>query len=142
VDTHALTNTTGTMKRAKSENNADGDDNAKDSGNSNSNEHTFWGDILAAAVREGEEIESVVIGDPMWGFRKEDTVPKEKKYKLMTPEEAKQYLNYRYYPGFGGPECHDIWAWSQKRVYFVHEYDGSTGIRAMYRNPTDMSNDN
>ena len=45
-------------------------------------------------------------------------------------------LNYQYDPGFGGMDCHDIVMWSKTKVYYIHEYDGSTSITYVPRHPT------
>jgi len=54
-------------------------------------------------------------------------------------EAAFPVLNYQYDDGYGGQDCHDIWAWTPTRVLFVHEYDGSTYIASAPRFPTDFT---
>ncbi len=45
-------------------------------------------------------------------------------------------LDYEFNAGFGSPECHPIYAWTQRKVLFILEWDGSTGVLAAPRNPT------
>lgn len=44
-------------------------------------------------------------------------------------------LDYNYDAGFGWQDCHDIYIWSADYVYYIHEYDGSTSIQSVPRNP-------
>lgn len=58
--------------------------------------------------------------------------------KVFSPEpwaEASKKLDYEYSNGFGGADCHAAVAWGERFVYFVHEYDGATGIQCVPRNP-------
>ena len=48
-------------------------------------------------------------------------------------------LDYEYDSGFGGQDCHDFMAWTETRVFFVYEYDGSTRVDSMPRNPAPFS---
>lgn len=50
--------------------------------------------------------------------------------------EARPVLDYLFDAGYGGQDCHDIWAWTPTRVLFVHEYDGATCVASAPRNPT------
>lgn len=54
-------------------------------------------------------------------------------------EEAAKLIDYEYHSGFGGADCHAVIAWGEKFVYFVHEYDGATGIQKVPRNPMPCS---
>ena len=94
---------------------------------------TFAGDIEAAA---GEPVEFAVIGTDRW-WEEEDRrgIPKEKKGVVLAWNEARQLLNYGYSTGFGGADCHPIYAWSEHWVLFVSEYDGSTTINRISRFP-------
>ncbi len=49
--------------------------------------------------------------------------------------EASKKIDYEYHDGFGGADCHAVIAWGERFVYFVHEYDGATGIQFVPRNP-------
>jgi hypothetical protein len=54
---------------------------------------------------------------------------------VISLEEALKALDYQYDDGFGSQDCHDIYMWSNDWVYYIHEYDGSTCIRSVPRNP-------
>ena len=57
-------------------------------------------------------------------------------------EQAAPLLDYSYESGFGSMDCHDILVYTQSDVYYIHEYDGSTDIHSVPRNPpTQASNE-
>ena len=91
---------------------------------------TFAEDI--EKVAEGEAIDAVVIGakGDRW-FDEELQEPQ----SVLTWGEARSRLDYEYDDGYGGADCHAIYAWTRTRVLFVHEYDGSTGVVSVPRNP-------
>ena len=90
---------------------------------------TFAEDI--AGVADNEPIEAVVIGRRGNGWFDE---PQEAQ-PVLSWGEARERLDYEYDDGFGGAECHAIYAWTPTRVLFVHEYDGSTTVVSVPRNP-------
>ena len=94
---------------------------------------TFAEDI--EEVAGDEPIEAVVVGahGDAW-FEKQE---KRSSYQVLTWKEARAQLDYEYDDGFGGADCHAIYAWTQTRVLFVSEYDGSTTIASVPRNPTE-----
>jgi len=86
-------------------------------------------------LEKDEIIEAVVIGD---NFREADCpkqIPAEKRYKPISWEEAKELIDYDFYADFGSPRCHAIYVWTNKRVFFVGEYDGTTWLDDVPRNP-------
>ena len=100
----------------------------------------FLNDILDAT--KGEEIEKIVIFEEREGGYGEvdeeyDLVPPDFIGKIKGFNEVIRFLNYEYNDGFGGMECHGFYLWTKKRVYYVHEYDGSTSICSCPRNPED-----
>jgi hypothetical protein len=97
---------------------------------------TFWQDIRRVAG--DEPIEAVLIGGFGWGDEDADgtrAVGAENIGRLLTADEAAPLLNYEYDNGFGGADCHEVFAWTASRVILVHEYDGATGLRWVPRNP-------
>jgi hypothetical protein len=52
--------------------------------------------------------------------------------ELLTWDEARPMLDYE----FGTPQCDAIYAWTENKVLVVYEYDGSTQILTIPRNPT------
>lgn len=55
--------------------------------------------------------------------------------ELVSFQEAVSVLDYTYDTGYGGQDCHSIYAWTPTRILFVGEYDGSTWIEWRPRNP-------
>jgi len=86
----------------------------------------------------GEQIEVVVIG-PYGGYRDSEIrfVPSEKQGVVLPWADARHLLDYEYSDGFGEAECHAITAWTPTRVLMVREYDGSTQVKSVPRNPVD-----
>jgi len=101
----------------------------------------FAKDILEEAG--DEEIVGIVIGWYGWSTSSCDpsriaddrNVPREKIGVVLTWEEAKPFLGYTYDSGYGGAECHAITAWTPTRVLFVAQYDGSTWLDSVPRDP-------
>jgi hypothetical protein len=56
--------------------------------------------------------------------------------ELLTFEQARPMLDYEFDRGFGQPQCDAIFAWTEHKVLFVYECDGSTQVVAIPRNPT------
>ena len=48
-------------------------------------------------------------------------------------------LDEPFYPGFGTQRVPSFHAWSKDRVFFVWEYDGSTGLNYVLRNPSEIT---
>lgn len=55
--------------------------------------------------------------------------------KVVPFSEVIGELNYDYDDGYGGQDCHNIYAWTPTRILYVGEYDGSTWIDSKPRNP-------
>ena len=59
--------------------------------------------------------------------------------KLMKkPEMLKNvidYFDYDFDSGYGGQECHSFYIYTDNDVFFIWEYDGSTRISSVPRNP-------
>lgn len=113
---------------------------------------TFWDDIVEEAG--DEPILAVTIG-PVSGYSQGRwnepgdydyyadrlAIPVDHRNVPLNPDEAKPYLDYAYDSGFGGDDCNRVYAWTPTRVLFVHEYDGSTSIRSVPRNPSAAGDD-
>ena len=61
--------------------------------------------------------------------------------KVMPWSEAKAILDYEYDNGYGGADCHPVFAWTETKIITVTEYDGATGPTWFPRNPTDVTPD-
>ena len=89
----------------------------------------FLQDILEEAGDEA--IEAIVIGE-FRGNRFSDKIPLN---VTLSMEDAKGWLDYDYYGGYGGEECHPIYAWTKTRVLSVSAYDGATCVTSIPRHP-------
>lgn len=85
----------------------------------------------------GQPIIGVVIGEPQYGCRIFDVEPVIN--QLITWESAKPLLDVEFDCDYGGAECPPITAWTDELVITVHEYDGSTRIGSVPRNPCNHS---
>jgi hypothetical protein len=85
--------------------------------------------VLTAA--DGKPILGVVLGTIGW----DDSRPGQKLNELLSWAEAEPMLDYQFYDGSGGAQCNALYAWTEDRVISVGEYDGSTGIQWVPRNP-------
>lgn len=93
----------------------------------------FKADIERAA--RAEPIEGIVISaERGWGHEP-NPVPADKADIVLRWAEAAPLLDYEYDPGYGGEDCHAIYAWTPSRVLFVGTYDGSTWVASVPRNP-------
>jgi hypothetical protein len=46
------------------------------------------------------------------------------------------FLDYEYNSDSDSQDCHDIYVWTNKSVFYVYEYNGSTWLESVPRNPT------
>jgi hypothetical protein len=86
---------------------------------------------------EGEDFECVILCNESIGYISNDPRDIDVKY-INIPLSMKQVellFNYEYYDGFGGQDCHNIFIYTRQKIYYVHEYDGSTELRSVPRNP-------
>lgn len=99
----------------------------------------FKADIEAAL--DDDVFEAIVVGEFGGWSRgdKRDIVPPDKRGVPVSWAEAAPWLDYEYEDGFGGADCHAIYAWSKNFVYFIGEYDGSTGVQCVPRNPVESN---
>ena len=76
-------------------------------------------------------------GGAYWSKEKDParTVPPGSLDIALSWSVARPLLNYRYNDGFGSQDCHDIIAWTESRVLLIHEYEGSTSVIWVPRNP-------
>lgn len=110
-------------------------------------------DELMEYLEEGEVVECVMFGG--WGYGSdyysdegnielaydepyEGHVPIEKRGKALTLEEAKPHMqNWSFNGGYGSPECYAVNIYTNQNIIYVHEYDGSTCLVSVNRNPVD-----
>ena len=98
---------------------------------------TFAEHIEAATHRQ--PIEAIAIGPYGWdGYSDNEMVPADKQNRVLTWREAKPLLGYEYSSSYGAPQCHAVTVWTRDWIVFVSQYDGSTSIHALPRNPRDI----
>ena len=95
---------------------------------------TKWIEELA----EGEQIESVIIGEFGWDGYGDDS-PLDNKYigKVLSWWQASPLLSYEFDDGYGAPGCHAIAAYTKSWIISVYQYDGATKPFRVARNPVD-----
>lgn len=95
---------------------------------------------LLVYLKPYEKVNYIVFGEWGWGGYEESdppSVPLDKRGVLLTLEEAKPYMqDWQFDGGFGAPFCHAVHVWTDERVIFVSEYDGSTHLNSVPRNPS------
>lgn len=102
-------------------------------------DQTFAQDI--EEVAQGEPILFAVIGaSPRnYGTPDERYIGADaRKGEILTWDEARPLLDYEYDDGYGGADCHPVHVWTENKVIFVHEYDGSTYASYVPRNPSPL----
>lgn len=94
----------------------------------------FKNDVLEAVG--DEPIEAILIHGPIYSYGDKDQRDIGVIHgKPLSAEQALAMLDYKFDDGFGGQDCHDITVWTATRVFYVHEYDGSTSLQYVLRNP-------
>jgi hypothetical protein len=96
-------------------------------------------DELLAEMQPDEKVEFIVFGSWGWeGFSEPEPnpVPLEMREKVLTLEEAKPYMeSWSFKNSLGCPECYAVYIWTNKRIFWVTQYDGSTSLCNAPRNP-------
>lgn len=93
----------------------------------------FKASLLDAA--EGEPIEVLILGGGGWDDDKVEGWGDYPQHVLLTWNEALPFIDREYDNGYGAPECPATYAWTPTRVLFVVQYDGSTCISSVPRDP-------
>lgn len=83
----------------------------------------------------GETIEAMVVGQH--DNRRWDEPARADENIVMSREVGLKKVDEEYNNSYGGADCYPIWAWTKSRVFFIAEYDGSTGLSWVPRHPTD-----
>lgn len=88
------------------------------------------------AVLAGEEPEAWVCGGRGYRRGADDTRLERCSHGVVLSwNEALTALDYDYDAGFGGVDCNSVYIWTATRILFVDEYDGSTSVCSIPRNP-------
>jgi hypothetical protein len=109
-----------------------------------------WND-LDKKLEDGETIEAIVFGawgwssppdddkqwKPAYGEPSPPPVPFEKRGVILSAEEGRPLMKgWSFFGGYGSPEAYAIRVWTNRRVIWVTQYDGSTWLSSAPRNPT------
>jgi len=96
---------------------------------------------LMKYLNEGETVEAIVFGE--WGYGwygfgdNDEPIPADKQGVVLSEEEAKPLMDgWSFFGGFGSPTSHAVNIWTNKRVIWVTQYDGSTTLDSAPRHPT------
>ena len=116
-----------------------------------SEQQTAYGELLAF-LEPGEVVQALVFGAFGWGSLgeedeeddwmgyHEDTlpepIPRELRGKVLTLEQAQPHMQcWSFYGGYGAPMAYATYVWTDRRVIWVTQYDGSTNLDSMPRSP-------
>lgn len=116
-----------------------------------------WRELITEALASnGESWGDVIAADPGESWARNDTCQvcgaskrpshRDTIWACVSPDEhakvSVHWLDARFDNGFGSLEGHDFVLWTERHVYYVHEYDGSESVAWVPRNPTpDASSD-
>lgn len=105
---------------------------------------------LKKYLEPGETVEAIVFGpwgwgsaptegeawEPGYGEPEPPPVPFEKRGIVLKPEEAEPFMQtWKFSGGYGSPECYAVRIWTDRRILWVTQYDGATGLDSSMRNP-------
>lgn len=83
-----------------------------------------------------ENIRAIVIGAEPWSSSVEEgSRPPVERNVLLTWQDARPALDYEADQGFGGVTTDAFYAWTDTLVLFMGEYDGSSWVDSVPRNP-------
>jgi len=95
-------------------------------------------DELQLQLQDNEHVEGIVFGTFGWNSWCHDAqiVPTNKQGILMSLDKAKPYLEqFKFRGGYGSPDTHAVYIWTNLSVFFVSMYDGATALERIPRNP-------
>jgi hypothetical protein len=101
-------------------------------------------DDLMELLKRDEKVEAIVFGGWGWsngkkpGYNEPDPppVPMSLRKKIMSLKAAQPMMqSWSFYSGYGSPQCYAVNIWTNKRVIWVTQYDGSTSLSSAPRNP-------
>lgn len=93
--------------------------------------HGYYGQTSIDEFRADASRNAEVYGDDR------NLITAEHGGRPLTWDEARPLLDYPYDTGFGGNDCHAIWAWTSRWILFVSVYDGATMVERVPRNPVE-----
>jgi hypothetical protein len=105
---------------------------------------------LMVFLESDEHVESIVFGPWGWGASAPDgkdwspgygeptppAVPFSLRGKPMSLDDAECFMRTWSFDGsYGSPKCYAVYIWTDRRVIWVTQYDGSTRLSSAPRNP-------
>lgn len=87
--------------------------------------------------KNSERIIAVVVGKHYNDWFDEDRRPTHQRNTVLSRDDGLALLDVEYDNGYGGADCFPMYAWTQNWIIVILEYDGSTGIGCIPRNPID-----
>jgi len=100
---------------------------------------------LMEFLEPDEQVEKIVFGEWGWGHGRTELgygepdpppVPFDKRGVALTLDESKPYMSgWSFDGGYGAPNCYAVTVWTNRRVIWVTQYDGSTCLDSARRNP-------
>lgn len=86
--------------------------------------------------KNNEKVVCIVVGLHYNDYYDEqDRRPEDKRNVMLSRKEGLKLLDEEFDSGYGGADCFRMLAWTQNFVLKIYEYDGSTGLEAIPRNP-------
>ena len=96
---------------------------------------------LMEALLPNEKVEKIVFGsEPTFFSKGRYPVPEDKAGKAMSLQEAEPYMKDWKFDALH-KNCYATYIWTDQRVFFVSNYDGSMQLEWVPRNPTDIEPD-
>lgn len=89
--------------------------------------------LLEESKENNELIEAIVVG--VHYDRKYDGEVRPDENIILSLEQGLAKLDEEYDDGYGGADCYPMYAWSKNWIYVINEYDGSTRLSSIPRNP-------
>lgn len=86
--------------------------------------------LLHAEKQTGETIEAIVVGRHYNDFDSTETI-----YPIFSREDGLAALDAEFDSGYGGEDCHRMYAWSKSWVFFIYAYDGATCLAKLPARP-------
>lgn len=105
---------------------------------------------LIGILQDGEQVEGIVFGAWGWGGAprpgedwkleldepEDPPVPFAVRGSVLSLDEAKPYMRgWSFFGGYGAPDCYATYIWTDRRVIWVTQYDGSTQLDDAPRHP-------
>jgi len=106
---------------------------------------------LQQELEPGETVEAIVFGawgwghapslygaewEPGYGEPNPPPVPFEKRGVVLTAEEAEPLMeSWGFSGGYGAPDCYAVRIWTDRRIFWVTQYDGATRLDSAMRHP-------